>query len=325
MVKIGDHLVDKMSVPNRHILQQGPVLAALGRTAFFAMRERLRRVPGPAGTPLTPGPEVYRSRPPLPRKLIDDYLEHVGGDARAYRGEVPPHLFPQWCMPALARGLEGVPYPLLRAVNGGCRVRVRERLPDNEPLEVRTRLQNIDASDRRVVLHQHLTTGARSRPDALAIDFYTIVPLSQGRTKSSTAAGADGKVDRSPEKEKPRVPESAREILRTRRHKDAGLAFAKLTGDFNPIHWLTPYARASGFTNVIQHGFASLAMCWEALTQRLLAGDVDAMQSFDVKLSRPLVLPRDVGIYVLDSDVFVGDAPGEPAYLTGSFTAKGVS
>jgi len=313
-----------MSVSNRHILRQGPVLAALGRTAFFAMRQRLHRAPGAAGAPVTPGPEVYRSRPRLPRELIDDYLQHVGGDPRAYQGEVPPHLFPQWCMPALARGLEGLPYPLLRAVNGGCRVRVQGRVPDDEPLVARARLQGIDVSDRRVVLHQHLTTGARSRPDALAIDFYTIVPIAHGGTKSSNATDALKK-EAAPEKERPRVPEGAREILRTKRHKDAGLAFAKLTGDFNPIHWLTPYARASGFPNVIQHGFASLALCWEALTQRLLAGDVHAMQSFDVKLSRPLVLPRDVGVYVRGSDVFVGDGPGEPAYLTGSFTAKGVS
>jgi hypothetical protein len=265
---------------------------------------------------------VYRSRPPLPRKLIDDYLEHVGGDPRAFEDEVPPHLFPQWCMPALARGLEGLPYPLLGAVNGGCRVRVRGRILDNEPLEARARLEDIDANDRRVVLRQHVTTGGRSRPDALAIDFYTIVPLARGRGKER---GTDARAETSPDKNRPRVPDAAREISRTRRGKDAGLAFAKLTGDFNPIHWLAPYARASGFGNVIQHGFASLALCWEALAQRLLGGDVHAIETFDVKLSRPLVLPREVGIYVLGREVFVGDAPGELAYLTGSFTARGVS
>ena len=314
-----------MPVPSRHILHQGPVLAALGRTAFFAMRQRLRGAPRASGAPLTPGREVYRSRPPLPRKLIDDYVEHVGGNPGAYRDEVPPHLFPQWCMPALARTLEGLPYPLLGAVNGGCRVRVQGRIPDKEPLEVRARLQDIDANERRAVLHQHLTTGARSRPDALAIDFYTIVPLTQRGAKKPSGTDARSKAETSPEKDRPRVPEQAREIKRTQRHKDAGLAFAKLTGDFNPIHWLAPYARASGFSNVIQHGFASLALCWEAVTERLLGGDVHAMETFDVKLSRPLVLPREVGIYVLGNAMFVGDAPGELAYLTGSFTARGVS
>ena len=298
------------------------MLAALGRTALLAMRQRLPGAPRAAGVPVTPGPDVFQTRPPLPRDLVDDYVKHVGGDPRAYRGEVPPHLFPQWCMPAVARTLEGVPYPLLRAVNGGCRIRVEGRIPDGEPLQVRARLQDIDANERRAVLHQTLTTGARSRPDALAIDFYTIVPLSSGKGKRNTASA---RPESSPEKEKPRVPESAREIKRTHRHKDAGLAFAKLTGDFNPIHWLAPYARASGFPNVIQHGFASLALAWEAIAERLLGGDVHAIESFDVKLSRPLVLPREVGIYVLGHEMFVGDAAGEPAYLTGSFSARGVS
>jgi hypothetical protein len=314
-----------MGVPSRHILQQGPVLAALGRTAFMAMKQRLGAASAPTGAPLTPGPEVYRSRPPLPRKLIDDYVEHVGGDRAAYRGEVPPHLFPQWCMPALARGLEGLPYPLLGAVNGGCRVRVQGRIVDNEGIEVRARLVDIDANDRRVVLHQHLTTGARSRPDALAVDFYTIVPLSRGRDKTRAGPSTRDKPEASPEKERPRVPEQAREIKRTQRQKGVGLAFAKLTGDFNPIHWLAPYARASGFPNVIQHGFASLALCWEAIAKHVVGGDVHAIETFDVKLSRPLVLPREVGIYVLGNEMFVGDAPGELAYLTGSFTARGVS
>jgi hypothetical protein len=311
-----------MTVSTRHILHQGPVIAALGRTALFAMRQRLGGAAASCGPPVTPGPEIDKSRPPLPRELIDDYVVHVGGDPHVYRDEVPPHLFPQWCMPALARTLEGLPYPLLRAVNGGCRVSVRGRIPDREPLEVRARLQSIDATERRAVLHQHVTTGARSHPDALAIDFYTIVPFAKRRGR---AMDAGAKAEGSLEKERARVPRDAREIHRTHRHKDAGLTFAKLTGDFNPIHWLTPYARASGFPNVIQHGFASLALCWEALAKQCLGGDVHAIETFDVKLSRPLVLPREVGIYVLGHEIFVGDAPGELAYLTGSFQARGVS
>lgn len=324
-----------MSVPSRHIFHQGPVLAALGRTAFLAFKQRGSGVP--SAPPVTPGPEIFRSRPPLPRDLIDDYVRHVGGDARAYRGEVPPHLFPQWCMPALARTLEELPYPLLRVVNGGCRVRVQGRISDNEPLEVRARLQNIDADGRRAVLHQRATTGTRSNPEALAIDFYAVVPLPDTREKkpngngagtrpqaSQKGNGAGARSEQSPKKDRPRVPEEAREIQRTRLPK-SGLVFAMLTGDFNPIHWLRPYARASGFPNVIQHGFKSLALCWEALNRNLFGGDVHAIESFDVKLSRPLVLPHEVGVYVLGNEMFVGDAPGGPAYLTGTFNARGKS
>ncbi|HMJ10663.1 MAG TPA: MaoC/PaaZ C-terminal domain-containing protein, partial [Polyangiaceae bacterium] len=180
-------------------------------------------------------------------------------------------------------------------------------------------LQSIDDDGRRAVLEQHVTTGTRSNPEALVIDFYAIVPLSSG--KSSNGSGKKSAPDA--KKEKARVPEAAREIQRTRLRRDAGLAFAKLTGDFNPIHWIAPYARASGFKNVILHGFGSLALCWEALNKNLFGGDVHAIESFDARLSRPLVLPHEVGVYVLGKDVFVGDAPGGPAYLVGSFTSKG--
>jgi acyl dehydratase len=319
-----------MRVTSRHILHQGPVLSALGRTAFLALKQRVGSTP-PAATPALPGPDVVRTRAPLPRTLIEDYVAHVGGDPRAYRGEVPSHLFPQWCMPALARTLEGLPYPLLRVVNGGCRVRVQDRIRDDEPLQVRARLQNIDDDGRRAVLHQHVLTGSRSAPEALAIDFYAIVRLGNGNGKGTS----DGKGQRSssdtaqrmPEtpRQRARVPEGAREIARMRLAHDAGLGFAKLTGDFNPIHWLPPYARASGFPDVILHGFGSLAIAWEALNRNLFGGDVHALASLDVKLARPLVLPHEVGVYVQGREVFVGDAQGGPAYLTGDFNARGKS
>jgi acyl dehydratase len=319
-----------MGVTSRHILQQGPVLSALGRTALRALRQRIAPTPEGAA-PTLPGPEFHRTRAPLPRTLIDDYVAHVGGDPRAYRGELPPHLFPQWCMPALARTLEAVPYPLLRVVNGGCKVRVLGAIPDGEPLEVRARLVDIDDDGRRAVLHQTLTTGTRSAPEALAIDFYAIVPLGRGNGKSAgkgAGNGADKDAANGGEgakKERARVPEQAREIARIRLDHDAGLGFAKLTGDFNPIHWLAPYARASGFPDVILHGFGSLALAWEALNRNLFGGDVHALASFDVKLARPLVLPHDVSVYVQGGEVFVGDAPGGPAYLTGLFQVRGES
>jgi hypothetical protein len=306
-----------MRVPTRHILSQGPVLTSLGRTAVLALQQQLqaRGKPGQAGAaplPQLPGPEFEIKRAPLPRPLIDDYVRHLGGDPRSYRGEVPPHLFPQWCMPLLARTVEALPYPLLRVVNGGCRVSVRGPIKDDEPIVARARLQDIDDDGQRVVLHQIVTTGTTGTPDALVIDFYAIVPL----PKEKSGNGA------SKPRERARVPLQAREIARVRLKHDAGLSFAKLTGDFNPIHWLAPYARASGFPDVILHGFGTFALCWEALVRGLFGGDVHAIAGFDIKLTRPLVLPHEVGVYVQAGQAFVGDAPGGPAYLTGKFAAR---
>jgi hypothetical protein len=311
-----------MGVPARHILSQGPVLGALGRTAYLALRQRMTQNGAAAPALHTPGPEIERSAPPLPRALIDDYVRYLGGDARAYRGEVPAHLFPQWCMPALARTLEGLPYPLLRVLNGGCRVRVKAKLPDNEPLVVRARLEDVDDNGSRAVLHQRVVSGTRNVPDALEIDFYAIVPLASGKSGNGKTNGKSNGAGRPQPKDRPRVAQDAREVQRTRLRADAGLGFAKLTGDFNPIHWVRAYARASGFPSVILHGFGTFAFAWEGLNKSVFGGDVHAIDTFDVKFAKPLVLPHEIGLYVHDRQVFVGDAPGGPAYLTGTFSAN---
>jgi acyl dehydratase len=295
-----------VGVSNRYILKQGAVLAALGQTVTSGFR----RGAGSSGQPPPmPGPEVRREQQPLPRDLIDTYVAHLGSDPRAYRGQVPAHLFPQWCFPALTRTLEGLPYPLLRVVNGGCRIEVREAIRDDEPIVVRAWLESIDDDGRRAVFHQRVLTGTPSAPEALSIDVYPIVPLPSATT------------DAPPKKrERARVPDDARELLRYQLTRADALAFAKLTGDFNPIHWIPPYARMSGFRNVILHGFGSLARAWEGLCRSRFAGDPRAIQSFDVKFTRPLTLPRDVGLYLKGDEITLGDAPSAPAYLTGRFS-----
>jgi hypothetical protein len=170
------------------------------------------------------------------------------------------------------------------------------------------------------VLRQLVHTGTASAPDALRIEFRAIVPKGNGAARSAAREGVQ-----EPKREPARAPEDAREIARFALAADAGLSFAKLTGDFNPIHWLPSYARASGFPSVILHGFGTFARAWEGLNKGLLGGDVHALVDFEIKLTRPLVLPHDVGLFVRGRDVFVADAPGGPAYLTGAFRLRGES
>jgi acyl dehydratase len=296
-------------VATKHVLQQGAVLAALGRTALLAIKQQ--RAPKPSASSLVvPGPEIVIERPPLPRELIDDYVRHLGSDPKSYRGIVPPHLFPQWCFPALSRTLEGLPYPILKIVNGGCSVQVLAPIPDNETIKVRAQLAAIEDDGSRAVLKIAVVTGTTSVPEALKIDFTSIVPLSTGGEKKDGA-----------KKDKARVPQVAHEVTRELLSADAGLSFAKLTGDFNPIHWLPPYAKASGFRNVILHGFGTFARAWEGIIRGVLGGDVRAIASFEGRFTRPLVLPHEIGLYTVGHEIYVGDNPGGPAYMTGRYSA----
>jgi acyl dehydratase len=255
----------------------------------------------------------------LPADLIRDYVRHVGGDPSAYRHTVPPHLFPQWGFPLAARTLTDLPYPMFKVLNGGCRVEVNAPLPAGQPLHARARLEDIDDNGRRAVLHQVVVTGTDAEPDAVVAHLYAIVPLGSPDKKNGKSSNGAAK------KEPQRVPHDAEEIGRWRLRPDAGLDFAKLTGDFNPVHWIPPYARAFGFRNTILHGFSTMARAWEGVQKGIFAGSTRAIESFDVQFTKPLVLPAKVGLYVHEGDtrrVFVGDAPGGPAYLAGSFTAR---
>ena len=315
-----------MAVSNKHVLRQGPVLATLAHAAWTAVRQQLPAPIGhaaPKGMPPLPSPEITAVIPPRPADLVRDYIRHTGGDPTAYKGLIPPHLFPQWGFPLSARTLDGIPYPLVRVLNGGCRLEMFGPLPANEPLLVRARLEDIDDNGRRALIHQRIVTGTEAFPDAVVAHVYAVVPLGSKSKTNGSPNGSNGASNGAPapdaKRETVRIPMDADELQRWRLGPQAGLDFAKLTGDFNPVHWIRPYAKAFGFRSTILHGFATMARTIEGLQRTVFSGSVHALRAVDVKFTKPLLLPAKVGLYVRGDEVWVGDAPGGPAYLTGSF------
>jgi acyl dehydratase len=287
------------------VLQQGPVLRALVRAAGTALRSG-REVSGQL-----PGPEHTATVPPRPGRLLDDYIRHVGGDRSWYRRTVPAHLFPQWGFPLLARTLEEIPYDLRNVLNAGCRLDIRQPLPRGEALQLRGWLDDIDDDGKRALLTQKLVTGTASAPDALHATVFAFVRLPRDPSAPR---------DTRKKKDKARVPADARELARYKLTPQDGMDFAILTGDFNPVHWIKPYARAAGFRSTILHGFATMARAIEGLNRTLFSGDPSRLHHIEVRFTRPLILPARVGLYVTDDHgLFVGAAPGGPAYLTGTF------
>jgi acyl dehydratase len=302
-----------MSVSSKHLLQQGPVLAAMGQTALSALWQQINKPPQKQQAVQTPGPEFSATIPPRSRDLVRDYIRFVGGDPSAYKKIVPPHLFPQWGFALSFKTLGGLSYPLTKVLNGGCRLEINAPLPAGKSLQASARLESLDDNGRRAVLHQRICTGTRENPEAVVGHMYAIVPL--GDKKKSKGNGK-------PKKEKARVPQDAKELKFWKLGAHAGRDFALLTGDFNPVHWIAPYAKAFGFRNTILHGFATMALAYEGLNRSIFAGDIHRIKTLDVKFTRPLVLPAKVGLYMLDDQIFVGDAPGGPAYLVGKVETR---
>ena len=301
-----------MSVPLRFVVHQGPVIGALARGALAALRKR-------GGDSQVPGPWLEERVSPLPDALLDAYIRHVGGDPVSYRGRVPPHLFPQWVFPLQARALEGVSYPMQKVLNAGARMVVRGPLPRGEALLVRTRLDEVDDDGRRALLRFVAHTGTASEPELLEARLDAFVPLAQGDGEEKEKKG---KKRGSKKRERARIPASAREIARWNLDPGAGLDFAKLTGDFNPVHWVPSWARAMGFRNVILHGFSTYARTFEALVRARFSGAPDRIRFFDARFTRPLVLPARPGVFVNGDDVAVGLAPNAPAFMTGTYRSS---
>jgi acyl dehydratase len=296
----------------RHLLSQRKVIAALaGVVGTSVLREPTR---AGARLPELPGPELQQVVPPPSERLIRDYLRHLGVDVAAHAGLIPPHLFPHWSLPLAARSARGLPYRLVRAVNAGCRLRMNAPLVVGRPLEVRARLVSVKDDGRRAVVQQRVVTGQPGHEGALEADLFLIVP------SGAPQRGAAPR-ERTGER-RPSVPENARELSRFRLGPNAGLAFAVLTGDFNPVHWLGPYARAAGFDGPILHGFATFARVIEALRVVRFEGATDRLACIDMRFTRPLSLPAEVGLYLAERELYVGRSPGEQAFASGTFEER---
>ncbi len=293
-----------MTVSARHLFQQGPMLLTLGRTALGPLARRLPLLRKPS-----PPAEIVRQLPPRPAALIEDFVRECGGDSARWRGSLPPHLFPQWSLPVAAEVMGALPYPLHRMLNAGCRLELRRPIPAGEPLQVRARLGEVEADEYRAKIRGIVTTGTADDPDALEATIEGYIPLTR------RPGGA--------KKEKQRVPETARLLEEWTLPRRAGLDFALLTGDFNPLHWVPPYARAMGFRSNILHGYAQLARALEGIVSRELGGNPSRLASLEVRFTEPLVLPAKASLFLgSDGAFFVGRAPGEPANLTGRFERR---
>ncbi|MGV9807688.1 MaoC family dehydratase [Micromonospora chersina] len=65
--------------------------------------------------------------------------------------------------------------------------------------------------------------------------------------------------------------------------------YAGASGDFNPIHWSDRTATKVGLPGVIAHGMFTMALVGRAVTA--WAGAPDAVVDFNVRFTRPVVVP----------------------------------
>jgi acyl dehydratase len=67
--------------------------------------------------------------------------------------------------------------------------------------------------------------------------------------------------------------------------------YAGASGDLNPIHWSDRVATSVGLPGVIAHGMLTMGLAARAVTD--WAGDPGAVVEYQVRFSRPVVVPDD--------------------------------
>jgi hypothetical protein len=290
-----------MLTPARHLVHQRSMLMSLGNVAVDSLVERFRQAPRRQALP---GPEISTHVAAPPDALIEDFLRHIGAEGSGYAGVVPPQLFSQWGLSVALRALRGCGFPLVKMLNGGCRVESNAALRRGEALTVRARLVRVNDDGRRAVLCQRIVTEQVGTPEALVAEVYGIVRVPAERVLAAQSS-----------RQPVYLPAGARRIEEWSLGRESGLDFALLTGDFNPLHWLAPYARAMGFRSTILHGFAAMARAYAGLERAFAPRRLCLL---DVRFVQPITLPARVSLYVDGERVYVG-AAGELVYLTGSF------
>jgi len=123
----------------------------------------------------------------------------------------------------------------------------------------------------------------------------TSVFLLRLRTPRDASGGA------APEGE-PRAPDTGwEEIGRWKLDAGAGRRYARVSGDYNPIHLWPWTARPFGFRQPILHGFAIAARAAHGLIEQRLAGDAGALRRMRIAFRAPLPLPSTASLLASDA------------------------
>eukprot|EP01043_Picozoa_sp_COSAG02_P010930 COSAG02_NODE_396_length_23126_cov_282.150258_3_plen_257_part_00 len=253
----GSHRHDPPAVSASHALQQLSSITALlrvGASAPFKSKATERAIDDIH----TPGELVEVELPAVPTSILEEYARWTTGIVSEV-AEVPPHLFPQWTFPPMIRALSGLPFPMTSVLNQGCRLEVHGPLPAGEPMECTAQLVGVEREPTKIKITTKITTGTRKAGAACTALVYAVVPQRRGRTGSGAGGDSGGGSNAKEKREPATVPAGAECVGVHALGGSSGRHYAFLSGDFNPIHWITPAAKAAGFRSCILHGCARSA------------------------------------------------------------------
>ena len=193
-------------------------------------------------------------------------------------------------MPALVRCIRGRGLRLAKLLNGGCTIQQFMPIPANEQLCLETWFKGIEDGSSYDLISIGSKTKRMDGRLLLETEVRFILPKPISKDKKRSAR----QVVR---------PDDRARVATLKALANDGFTFACLTGDINPIHWVPPIAKLSGFTGCIQHGFGTLAKSYEYLLKAGKLRRESCLLKVDFKRTVPL--PSTASLFVDNSTLSV--------------------
>ncbi|MBI6907716.1 MaoC family dehydratase [Pseudomonas palleroniana] len=242
-------------------------------------------------TPLLP-PLYWRAA--LKRKITGETLPDAGlrchirlnpTEVAAYRqvcGFADSSVLPGTYPHILAFGLQmqlltdkQFPFPLLGLIHLSNRIRIHRPLGGVSNVLISVYAHNL-----------------RPHPKGATFDIVTTVEDSLGLLweADSRMLCRAVKLEGDAQEEHLSVADNVSELARWKAPADIGRRYARVSGDYNPIHLSALTARLFGFPQAIAHGLWNTARTLAALHEHLPAANVE----IDVEFKKPVRLPSEV-------------------------------
>ncbi|HEX6040163.1 MaoC/PaaZ C-terminal domain-containing protein, partial [Longimicrobium sp.] len=252
---------------------------------------------------------VPRRKVSVERADIQVDPAHVRAYARATAGDgiaafrspdsVAPPFFPATWELGLAlemfAGLEN-PLPLGPMVHVSTEMVWTRPIRPGESVRCRVELERVERAKRGL----RLTVLSRNWMGAgqLCCQGTSVFMLRMRGPRDTGARAPEPRV----EPAEPRAPDGGwAELARWDLPTGAGRRYARVSGDYNPIHLWPWTARPFGFRAPILHGFATAARAAHGIIEQRLHGDAAALRRMRIAFRAPLPLPSTAALLASDA------------------------
>jgi acyl dehydratase len=221
------------------------------------------------------------------RERVEAYRTVCGGTQSEYLPVAYPHVLATPVQLALMSS-SAFPVRLMGLVHLRNHIEVQRPMRIDEAGSIRVWIDGHRDTDRGQEFDINTRVDVDGRAVWSEICVFMARRLTRDASKRTSARILAGEGIPAPDAEavKPPSPESVR-VAKVEADEDIGWRYARVAGDFNPIHLSRIGARMFGFDQPIAHGMWSMARCLAALDSRTF----DVPRRVDVVFKRPVTIP----------------------------------